>query len=97
MVQETLHIHNDDQLSDGDNYSSNNAKLMAAEADEESAEPILEHAPAAEAAEKKDNESMFTILKNRPLVSAVLVYCTWSMHNMAYTEVLTFIPWWIHH
>ena len=97
MVQETLHIHNDNQLSDGENYSTDNAKLMAAEADEESVVPILEHAPAAELVGKKDKDSMFTILKNWPLVSAVLVYCTWSMHNMAYTEVSSFISWWIHH
>jgi hypothetical protein len=92
-VQETLHIHDDDQLSDGENYSTDNAKLMAADVDEESAVPILEHAPADKLAGKKDKDSMFTILKNRPLVSAVLVYCTWSMHNMAYTEVLTFMSW----
>ena len=99
MVQETLHIHDEEQLSDGENYSTDNAKLMAAEADEELAVPILEHAPAAVLAEKKDKDSMFTILKNRPLVSAVLVYCTWSMHNMAYTEVLSFndLSLWIHH
>lgn len=60
---------------------------MAAEADEELAVPILENAPEAELVKKKDKDSIFTILKNRPLVSAVLVYCTWSMHNMAYTEV----------
>lgn len=36
-------------------------------------------------AEKTSKKSL---LKNWPLMSAILVYCIFSLHDMAYTEVL---------
>ncbi|KAG6556366.1 hypothetical protein Mapa_002309 [Marchantia paleacea] len=93
-LPETLHIHNDeDALIEGDEDAfigtycdkldkikgeDTNKKLLGEESDS-----------AAELAKQdsKKNDSLLQVLKNWPLVSAVLVYCTWSMHNMAYTEI----------
>lgn len=77
--QETLHIHNDeDAIIDGQAYNEK-AKLL--EAEEETEEEVEKKRV------EKAEDSIWAVFKNRHLVSAVLVYCTWSMHNMAYTEV----------
>ncbi|KAL8231755.1 hypothetical protein R6Q57_001533 [Mikania cordata] len=50
----------------------------------ESASNILE--------EKQDEETkstLITLLKNWPLMSSIIVYCVFSLHDMAYTEALS--------
>lgn len=80
-LPETLHIHNDeDAIIDGQAYSEK-AKLIE---DEEETEEEEEKKRLAKA-----EDSIWAVFKNRHLVSAVLVYCTWSMHNMAYTEIFS--------
>ncbi|KAD4586480.1 hypothetical protein E3N88_24081 [Mikania micrantha] len=50
----------------------------------ESASNILE--------EKQDEETkstLITLLKNWPLMSSIIVYCVFSLHDMAYTEIFS--------
>ncbi|BBN02647.1 hypothetical protein MPTK1_2g16940 [Marchantia polymorpha subsp. ruderalis] len=80
-LPETLHIHNDeDAIIDGQAYNEK-AKLL--EAEEETEEEVEKKRV------EKAEDSIWAVFKNRHLVSAVLVYCTWSMHNMAYTEIFS--------
>ncbi|XP_076927069.1 protein ZINC INDUCED FACILITATOR-LIKE 1-like [Bidens hawaiensis] len=48
----------------------------------------LESASDAPDAEKKDS-SLISLLKNWPLMSSIIVYCVFSLHDMAYTEVFS--------
>ncbi|KAL3678002.1 hypothetical protein R1sor_020958 [Riccia sorocarpa] len=80
-LPETLHIHEDeDAVIDGETFYDR--EKVTGSVKEESEE-----------GEKKRNQkaedSMWAVLKNRSLVSSILVYCTWSMHTMAYTEIFS--------
>ncbi|KAK1432542.1 hypothetical protein QVD17_09439 [Tagetes erecta] len=48
----------------------------------------LECASAEKKDEKKDS-TLISLLKNWPLMSSVLVYCVFSLHDMAYTEIFS--------
>ncbi|KAL2641445.1 hypothetical protein R1flu_009032 [Riccia fluitans] len=79
-LPETLHIHTDeDAIIDGETFNEK-AKLIGKEELEEEKE---------KEGMQKAEDSIWAVLKNRPLASAILVYCTWSMHSMAYTEIFS--------
>ncbi|MFS7969978.1 putative major facilitator superfamily, MFS transporter superfamily [Helianthus anomalus] len=48
----------------------------------------LESADAHETTEEKDSNFM-SLLKNWPLMSSIIVYCVFSLHDMAYTEIFS--------
>ena len=73
LVQESLHTHNEDNKPTEDSYDA------------------LESATCGSNAKEKGQESEPTstgnLFKNWPLMSSIIVYCVFSLHDMAYTEV----------
>ncbi|KAK9067466.1 hypothetical protein SSX86_014795 [Deinandra increscens subsp. villosa] len=53
-------------------------------------ESASDHIPGAEKKldEKKDS-TLISLLKNWPLMSSIIVYCVFSLHNMAYSEIFS--------
>ena len=78
-MQETLHNHPENITKDGTTESlevSSHGSVIR-EKDEEAEGRVPPH---------KEN-----LLRNWPLMSSISVYCVFSLHDMAYTEVnLTF-------
>lgn len=37
---------------------------------------------------KKEGYNKWSLLKNWPLMSSIIVYCIFSLHDMAYSEVI---------
>lgn len=70
-LQETLHNHKMDEDASHD----------------ESFDALkdLSHDPESHKASERNEKS--SLLKNWPLVSSIIVYCIFSLHDMAYTEV----------
>lgn len=84
-MQETLHMHpppENNSLTESDNGSEVKVTVEG-ESDCKSTE-------AKEGREMTNNT--WSLLKNWPLMSSVIVYCIFSLHDMAYSEVnkLTF-------
>ncbi|KAM7472661.1 hypothetical protein LguiA_010844 [Lonicera macranthoides] len=75
-LPETLHMHNLDNTSCDDSYDALEAAGYASDAKEE-------------ADEKKESSSIASLFKNWPLMSSILVYCIFSLHDMAYTEIFS--------
>ena len=76
-MQETLHKHNDNDRSCDDLYD-----VLEAASHESSTKEITEEDEGRESTSKQ------SLLKNWPLMSSIIVYCVFSLHDMAYTEVL---------
>lgn len=76
-MQETLHKHNEKDRSYDDSYDS-----LEAASHECSTKEITEED------EERESTSKQSLLKNWPLMSSIIVYCVFSLHDMAYTEVL---------
>lgn len=74
LIQETLHTHDGNSKLSGDSYDA----LEACQSNAEGKEQEFE---ASEPASKE------SILKNWPLMSSIIAYCVFSLHDMAYTEV----------
>ncbi|XP_076891384.1 protein ZINC INDUCED FACILITATOR-LIKE 1-like [Bidens hawaiensis] len=53
----------------------------------ESASNISDH--AEETTDKNADSSWISLLKNWPLMSSIIVYCVFSLHDMAYTEIFS--------
>ena len=70
--QETLHFHNDGK---------------GGGADEEEAQICDFNLEVGEAKQSSDT-SMKNLLKNWELMSAVIIYCIFSLHDVAYIEVI---------
>lgn len=74
-LPETLHRHNDDDSSSDVSYDA------------------LESASCESTAEVKQQGREATakksLLKNWPLMSSIIVYCVFSLHDMAYTEIFS--------
>jgi len=79
LLQETLHVHNEKKTSSNDSYDALEAATGASKGDETRTDD--------KGRKPSSNESL---LKNWPLMSSIVVYCIFSLHDMAYTEV--FIP-----
>ena len=75
--QETLHFHNDDKVEAIDELEA-----QAGDSDLD-----------ARKAKESRGESTKNLLKNWQLMSAVILYCIFSLHDTAYLEVMfTFGP-----
>ena len=75
--QETLHFHNDDKVEAIDELEA-----QAGDSDLD-----------ARKAKESRGESTKNLLKNWQLMSAVILYCIFSLHDTAYLEVVfTFGP-----
>ncbi|XP_034705604.1 protein ZINC INDUCED FACILITATOR-LIKE 1-like isoform X1 [Vitis riparia] len=75
-LPETLHTHNENKKSREDSYDALEAANGGSNAKEKEQE--------IEGSEPTSNESLFM---NGPLMSSIIVYCVFSLHDMAYTEV----------
>lgn len=72
-MQETLHTHNSEKIASQDSYDTLESATEGSEGKEEMG--------------GKETTSKENLLKNWPLMSSVIVYCVFSLHDMAYTEV----------
>lgn len=77
LLQETLHKHNDNDQSSDDSYDA-----LEAASNESNTKDITEKDEGRESTSKQ------SLLKNWPLMSSIIVYCVFSLHDMAYSEVL---------
>ncbi|XVF82746.1 hypothetical protein PTKIN_Ptkin16aG0074300 [Pterospermum kingtungense] len=77
-LPETLHKHNEKDISCDDSYES----LEAASHESRTKEIIEED-------EERESTSKQSLLKNWPLMSSIIVYCVFSLHDMAYTEIFS--------
>ncbi|KAK1277896.1 putative peptide/nitrate transporter [Acorus gramineus] len=73
-LPETLHIHHEDEEINSNENLESSAYCFDSKPNKEVAK------------EKKSKENLF---KNWPLMSSILVYCVFSLHNMAYTEIFS--------
>ena len=72
-LQETLHNHKIDDDAPSPDESCDASKLLS-------------HDPESHKATERNERP--SLLKNWPLISSIIVYCIFSLHDMAYTEVL---------
>ncbi|MBA0864434.1 hypothetical protein Goshw_002835, partial [Gossypium schwendimanii] len=77
-LPETLHKHNDNDQSSDDSYDA-----LEAASNESNTKDITEKDEGRESASKQ------SLLKNWPLMSSIIVYCVFSLHDMAYTEIFS--------
>ncbi|KAL6326336.1 hypothetical protein AAG906_007841 [Vitis piasezkii] len=77
-LPETLHTHNENKKSREDSYDALEAANGGSNAKEKEQE--------IEGSEPTSNESLFM---NWPLMSSIIVYCVFSLHDMAYTEIFS--------
>ena len=71
-LQETLHNHKIDDDAPSPDESFDASKLLS-------------HDPESHKAIERNEKT--SLLKNWPLISSIIVYCIFSLHDMAYTEV----------
>ncbi|KAG6763345.1 hypothetical protein POTOM_030759 [Populus tomentosa] len=77
-LPETLHVHNEKKTSSNDSYDALEAATSASKGDETRTDD--------KGRKPSSNESL---LKNWPLMSSIIVYCIFSLHDMAYTEIFS--------
>lgn len=82
MVQETLHTHNKnkEELEESND-------ILEAKINGHNEKGNMQNS------EEKHPTSQRSLLKNWPLMSSIIVYCVFQLHDMAYTEVI--ISFWI--
>jgi hypothetical protein len=73
-LQETLHNHNENDRLHDDSFEVLETASCGSNASE------IKQIPEGQ----KPNQSL---IKNWPLMSSIIVYCVFSLHDMAYTEV----------
>ena len=76
MVQETLHIHTKNKVLE-DSYDA-----LEATAYGPSEKGNMQNS------EERHQFSLQSLLKNWPLMSSIIVYCVFQLHDMAYSEVI---------
>ncbi|KAL0397369.1 UNVERIFIED_CONTAM: protein ZINC INDUCED FACILITATOR-LIKE 1 [Sesamum calycinum] len=74
-ILETLHTHNSEKIASQDSYDALESANQGSREKEE----------IEEGQETTSKESLF---KNWPLMSSIIVYCVFSLHDMAYTELI---------
>lgn len=78
LMQETLHKHNENDKLRENSYNALEAPCCGFNAEETEKE--------IEANKPNSKESLIT---NWPFMSAIIVYCVFSLHDMAYSEVVS--------
>jgi hypothetical protein len=79
FCQETLHFHNDDKVETIDELEAQ----------------VVESNSEGEKDKESIGESTKNLLKNWQLMSAVILYCVFSLHDIAYLEVISVLCLWI--
>ncbi|KAF8398152.1 hypothetical protein HHK36_017078 [Tetracentron sinense] len=77
-LPETLHMHNGNVREESDAYDALEAASCGSDAKEKTDET------EGGGPDFKEN-----LLKNWPLMSSIIVYCVFSLHDMAYTEIFS--------
>ncbi|KAK9265800.1 hypothetical protein L1049_003406 [Liquidambar formosana] len=77
-LPETLHMHNYNNKSQADSYDA----LEAASCDSNAEDKKQE-------IEGREETSKESLIRNWPLMSSIIVYCVFSLHDMAYTEIFS--------
>ncbi|KAL2514727.1 Protein ZINC INDUCED FACILITATOR-LIKE 1 [Forsythia ovata] len=72
-IPETLHTHNSEKTSSQVSYDA----LESTSSDK------------VDMKEGSENTSKESLIKNWPLMSSIIVYCVFSLHDMAYTEIFS--------
>ncbi|KAL2518080.1 Protein ZINC INDUCED FACILITATOR-LIKE 1 [Abeliophyllum distichum] len=75
-IPETLHTHNSEKISSQISYDA----LESAS---------LRSNDKVDLKEGSETTSKESLIKNWPLMSSILVYCVFSLHDMAYTEIFS--------
>ncbi|KAL2457673.1 Protein ZINC INDUCED FACILITATOR-LIKE 1 [Forsythia ovata] len=75
-IPETLHTHNSEKISSQISYDALESASLRSN----------DKVDLKEGSEKTCKESL---IKNWPLMSSILVYCVFSLHDMAYTEIFS--------
>ncbi|KAL0464228.1 UNVERIFIED_CONTAM: protein ZINC INDUCED FACILITATOR-LIKE 1, partial [Sesamum latifolium] len=75
-IPETLHTHNSEKIASQDSYDALESANQGSNEKEE----------IEEGQETTSKESLF---RNWPLMSSIIVYCVFSLHDMAYTEIFS--------
>ncbi|KAL5994801.1 hypothetical protein ACLOJK_024858 [Asimina triloba] len=78
LAQETLHKHRDEISSKNNSLDSLEASLQGLDSTEKTKE-----------INGRDSSSNGSLLKNWPLMSCIIAYCIFSLHDMAYTEIFS--------
>ncbi|CAG7911315.1 unnamed protein product [Brassica rapa] len=73
-IPETLHNHKIDDDAPSPDESCDASKLLS-------------HDPESHKATERNERT--SLLKNWPLISSIIVYCIFSLHDMAYTEIFS--------
>nr|AAV32178.1 hypothetical protein [Oryza sativa Japonica Group] len=81
LAQETLHLHNDGKVG-GAGEDAQISEEVEAQAD-------LSNIESGKAKVSSDT-SLKNLLKNWKFVSSVIIYCTFSLHDVAYLETFSF-------
>ncbi|XP_008775054.1 probable peptide/nitrate transporter At3g43790 isoform X6 [Phoenix dactylifera] len=77
LAQETLHMHKGNSLGDG-TVESLEASLIGSD--------LKRNSEETEGIELASNKNL---LKNWPLISSIIVYCVFSLQDMAYSEIFS--------
>ncbi|CAK7325106.1 unnamed protein product [Dovyalis caffra] len=78
LVQETLHKHDEKKISSIDSYDAVESANGTSEGDEIRVDD-----------EERKPTSKRSLLKNWPLMSSIIVYCVFSLQEMAYSEIFS--------
>ncbi|GAB4836179.1 hypothetical protein Ancab_001092 [Ancistrocladus abbreviatus] len=78
LAQETLHVHKDSKSSEDDSFETLEAATCG-----QIAKGTVQEIEGSMPTLKK------SILKNWPLISSIIVYCIFSLHDMAYSEIFS--------
>jgi hypothetical protein len=79
FCKETLHFHNDDKVEDIDELEAQ----------------VVESNSEGGKDKGSRGESTKNLLKNWQLMSAVILYCVFSLHDTAYLEVISVSGSWV--
>ncbi|KAI3445203.1 hypothetical protein Pfo_001868 [Paulownia fortunei] len=74
-IPETLHTHNSEKISSQGSYDA--------------LESATQGSDEKEGLGGQKSTSKESLIKNWPLMSSILVYCVFSLHDMAYTEIFS--------
>ncbi|XP_010909585.1 probable peptide/nitrate transporter At3g43790 isoform X7 [Elaeis guineensis] len=77
LAQETLHMHKENSLGDG-TVESLEASLIGSDLKRNDEET-----------EGRELASSKSLIKNWPLISSIIVYCVFSLQDMAYSEIFS--------
>ncbi|XP_057991261.1 protein ZINC INDUCED FACILITATOR 1 isoform X3 [Hevea brasiliensis] len=77
-LPETLHMHNENRFLSDNSFAAMETASSGSDG--------IESRPGSERSKRASGESL---IRNWPLMSSIIVYCVFSLHDMAYTEIFS--------